>query len=250
MDDRTCRADGCDIPVPAPGGARGLCAKHYKRWKLYGDPLGRAEPTPETCAVEGCDKPFKAKGWCSGHYTRWLATGDVRADVPLGVRRYPADAQCAVEECERTPSGGGNGMCSMHYRRWQVYGDPLMVAFIRGDDRARIESKIDRSGGPDACHPWTAGHHVSGYGWTRVNDEPTLAHVAVWEFENGPKPPGIELDHECHNEAMRAGTCRRGICPHRLCCNLRHIVPRTKDEHVIATWYPQESYSHLRSGAA
>ena len=39
MADGTCKVDGCDIPVPCPGGARGMCVKHYKRWKKHGDPL-------------------------------------------------------------------------------------------------------------------------------------------------------------------------------------------------------------------
>lgn len=39
MDERTCKVAGCDTPVPAPGGARGMCGKHYLRWKNHGDPL-------------------------------------------------------------------------------------------------------------------------------------------------------------------------------------------------------------------
>jgi HNH endonuclease len=39
MSERTCKVEGCDTPVPAPGGARGMCGKHYCRWKNHGDPL-------------------------------------------------------------------------------------------------------------------------------------------------------------------------------------------------------------------
>ena len=39
MADGTCSVDVCDVPVPAPGGARGMCGKHYVRWKKLGDPL-------------------------------------------------------------------------------------------------------------------------------------------------------------------------------------------------------------------
>jgi hypothetical protein len=61
---------------------------------------------------------------------------------------------------------------------------------------------------------------------------------AFWpraEQENDPKPSGIELDHECHNQAIRDGLCLPGICAHRLCCNPRHLIPRTRAEHVAAS---------------
>ena len=68
-----------------------------------------------------------------------------------------------------------------------------------------------------------------------VNRKLMLAHALFWEAENGPRKPGTELDHECHNEAIRNGTCKAGVCPHRLCCNPRHLVPRTRDEHAAAS---------------
>ena len=63
----------------------------------------------------------------------------------------------------------------------------------------------------------------------------------MWEWANGsPVPPGLEIDHECHNEAVRAGTCQAGRCPHRSCCNPLHLVARTPVEHRAATqWRPQ-----------
>lgn len=61
------------------------------------------------------------------------------------------------------------------------------------------------------------------------------AHMAAWIVENGPKPPGTDLDHECHNRAVRDGLCKPGKCLHRLCCNLRHIILRTRAEHAAAT---------------
>jgi len=119
----------------------------------------------------------------------------------------------------------------MHHTRWVKYGDPLAVKVIIGDDKARIESYIDRSGGLDACHPWTAGKVPDGYGWVKVGKTSKLAHMAVWELENGPKPPEMDLDHECHNLAVAEGRCAPGVCAHRLCCNLRHIALKSRAEH-------------------
>lgn len=191
-----------------------------------------------TCAVATCGKPSRTRGWCSAHYERWRTTGDVSADVPLVERARPRapGTRCLVDGCERTLEKGGRGWCGLHHARWFKYGDPLAVKVIFGDDRARLESYIDRSGGPDACHPWTGGQNPDRYGWTKLGKQPKLAHMAVWELENGPKPADAQLDHECHNRAVREGTCQPGKCPHRLCCNLRHIILRSsKDEHFSAT---------------
>lgn len=234
MSDRTCLVDGCDGRVKG----RGWCEKHYMRWIRRGDPLAERPPArpPAACTVESCDRPAYARSWCRQHYRRWKETGDVRAEVPIQRQaRCGPDAICTVDDCGRPAAGGGHGWCGMHYNRWRQHGDPLKVAWIRGNDRARIESRIDRSGGPDACHPWTAGQNADGYGWVKVGRTQKGAHLALWELENGPVPPGFELDHECHNRAMREGLCAPGHCAHRLCCNLRHIVPRTRDDHAAAT---------------
>lgn len=146
------------------------------------------------------------------------------------------DRTCSIGACGRPVRH--RGWCKRHYGNWRRAGDPLAAKPAKPaiDIRVRLESHIDRSGGPDACHPWTAGRHAEGYGWVRVGKTSKLAHMAVWEVENGPKPEGAQLDHECHNRAVREGICRPGKCPHRLCCNLRHIVARSsKDEHFDAT---------------
>lgn len=232
MTDRTCAVDGCGKPVHA----RGWCCSHNHRWERYGDPLGRPDPPPPRplCGVDGCEQPTVARGWCNAHWSRWKATGDVRADVPVVQQaRYAPGLLCTVEGCGKPRDK--REWCGTHYRRWQRHGDPLTVIVIHGDVWARVESYVDRSGGPDACHLWTGPQNTDGYGQTMVDRKLKVVHVLLWEQENGPKPPGVELDHECHNQAVRTGSCRKGICSHRLCCNLKHIVPRTKSEHVAAT---------------
>lgn len=89
---------------------------------------------------------------------------------------------------------------------------------------------IDRSGGLDACWPWTASiNHVTGYGMIG-SPVSNLAHRAAWLYYVGPIPSGLELDHMCHN---RARDCGGGPCPHRRCCNyVRHLVVATHQENV------------------
>jgi hypothetical protein len=133
------------------------------------------------------------------------------------------------------------GWCSVHYWRWRVHGNPLVTERILGDDRARLESKVDRSGGPDACHPWL-GARRWGYGKFYIGGRMRQAHIVAWEFEHGAVPPGKELDHECHNRAVAAGTCQAGICAHRACCNELHLSPKMRQQHRDDT----QPYAHAR----
>lgn len=73
MDERTCTIEGCDKPL----NARGWCKGHYRRWNLYGDPLGtplpRPKPAPKPkrpCEADGCDRPHYGNGLCEAHWAR------------------------------------------------------------------------------------------------------------------------------------------------------------------------------------
>lgn len=72
MGNRICSVSGCEKSHLA----RGYCDKHYRRWRLYGDPLGQAPRHSDTCSVEGCIRPYLARGFCSKHYKRWQKHGD------------------------------------------------------------------------------------------------------------------------------------------------------------------------------
>jgi hypothetical protein len=108
-----------------------------------------------------------------------------------------------------------------------------------GDHERRFESKVNRTGGPDACHYWQGVPDSVGYGAFSVGQQDKRAHVFAWELENGPVPAGYDVDHECHNRAVRAGTCRPGACAHRLCVNPRHLAAKSHRQHMNDTepWY-------------
>lgn len=64
----------------------------------------------------------------------------------------------------------------------------------------RYESKIDRSGGPDACHPWLAHREPkAGYGDFWFQGRMQRAHRVGWELLHGPIPEGLYLCHTCDN---------------------------------------------------
>lgn len=86
----------------------------------------------------------------------------------------------------------------------------------------RFWAKIQR-GADNECWPWTAGCTAQGYGgFHPTKTRMVLAHRYAYELTYGPVPEGLHVDHTCHN-----GTeCQPGPkCPHRKCCNPRHLDP-------------------------
>ena len=77
----------------------------------------------------------------------------------------------------------------------------------------RFWAKVDRSGGPEACWPWTAGTAGRGYGSVRVGPASAghdYAHRVAYALTNGPIPPGALIRHDCDNPP---------------CCNPAHLRP-------------------------
>lgn len=144
---------------------KGLCNKHYRRWKRHGDPLGGGEFVDKSkyepavseksaCTIHDCERTVKALGYCAAHYGRFQKYGDPLGGGPF---RKPwakqVDAICNVGECDR--AAVTRGMCSAHYSRWRKHGDPMFGgAMLR---RQNIGGKqIDNQGyvfWVDATHP-------------------------------------------------------------------------------------------------
>lgn len=108
-----------------------------------------------------------------------------------------------------------------------------------------FQSQFDRSGGPDACHPWT-GSVSDGYGQFCAIElgGKQRTHVLAWELVNGPIPVHpdsgrkLDLDHECHNGDE---DCPGGSeCRHRRCGNLRHLTVKTTQENIDAADEPRK----------
>lgn len=136
-----------------------------------------------------------------------------------------SDRACAVNGC--TGSVVAKGWCNKHYRRWQRTGDPLKVAWERGDSAANFWSKVRRSS-DDECWPW--GGYVTADGYGRfVWPGGQLAHRFAYELLVGPLSEEMDLDHRCHSESDCLATGRS--CPHRRCVNVAHLKPIQTDDH-------------------
>ena len=71
----------------------------------------------------------------------------------------------------------------------------------KGNDLERFWSKVDRSGGPDACWTWT-GARVRGYGqFGLTRGFQVRAHRHSFMLANGDIPDGMCILHACNNPA-------------------------------------------------
>lgn len=72
----------------------------------------------------------------------------------------------------------------------------------------RMWARIDQSGGPDACWPWTGYRKPTGYGRLSANGGMYLAHRLAYLDAVGPILDGLVVMHTCDNPP---------------CCNPRHL---------------------------
>lgn len=65
----------------------------------------------------------------------------------------------------------------------------------------RFWSKVDKSGGDNACWLWTARKNAYGYGTIKVGIKSSLAHRVVWNLNFGNIPERLCVCHTCDNPA-------------------------------------------------
>lgn len=123
-----------------------------------------------------------------------------------------------------------------------------MTKRIIGDDKARLESYLDKSGGSNACWPFTGAKNSHGYGNFWLNGRYTSSHRASYQLFIGQIPEDKVVDHICHN----VPDCPGGrLCAHRSCSNPRHLVLTEHGTNVLRGAGPPSDNSrktHCDSG--
>lgn len=102
---------------------------------------------------------------------------------------------------------------------WRQNRRPIRSGYDETPGVVRFWEKVDRTGGPDSCWPWTgaAPKHRGGYGLFQSNQKPKGSHRVAWEFANGPIPPGMQVLHRCDNPP---------------CCNPAHLWIGTPQDNM------------------
>lgn len=126
-------------------------------------------------------------------------------------------AECELERSRGTkPRRGRVRACpvcgKMFYdqpSRDTVYCSRICKGVASRNTHESIIERIDKSGGPDACWPWTGSKDWDGYGMVRLNMKNRRVTHIVWEYENNDTVPDDLLI--CH------------ICDNPPCCNPAHL---------------------------
>lgn len=80
-----------------------------------------------------------------------------------------------------------------------------------------FNSAIDKSGGPDACWPWTRKRNDDGYGRFKCIATYPMAHRVAFRNFVGPVTDDIKVCHSCDNPP---------------CCNPAHLFLGTQADNV------------------
>lgn len=123
--------------------------------------------------------------------------------------------ECGEPGCGR--ASRSRGLCNTHYEYKRRRGGFEGTVPDRFNIDLRYESKVDRSGGPDACHPWTAAVNEAGYGLFRAEDRMRSAQRWAYEKYVGPLGPELVIRHTCDNPP---------------CHNRSHWIPGTPQENT------------------
>lgn len=121
--------------------------------------------------------------------------------------------------------------------RFRKYGDPLGRSERFAPARERILRSLVREG---ECWVWALGRNDAGYGMFHVDGIPTGVHRLMWVMFVGPIPPGMEVDHECHNPACAA--------PHHLRLATRSQNAQNRSGAVTGSATGIRGVSPTRSG--
>lgn len=195
MSDKVCAVPECGKRAIC----KGFCDKHYRRNKLYGDPLAVSRP-PRECSVDGCDLRARAKGMCTMHYQRAKRLGDPGpAERLTSVNKGET---CSGPEC--TNPAKRRGLCWAHetqIKRGQEELTPLRKRYVtKGQTAAERLEELSSPPDENGCRIWRGSVQKNGYPtMPRTPISPTkFAHRIAYMLSEGRAIPSyVPVHHTC-----------------------------------------------------
>jgi hypothetical protein len=103
-------------------------------------------------------------------------------------------------------------------RRIALSHHTIPISPVSGSNAAeRFWSKVDKTGGPDACWPWLAGKTPLGYGRARWGGQTIYSHRVAFVVTTGEDITGWVICHSCDNPS---------------CCNPKHLWSGTQRDNM------------------
>lgn len=161
------------------------------------------------------------------------------------------DVHCGIENCQVQSRRLRRGMCDQHYTRWWKYGDPTIRLKRSPNENPYMAILIGGYTRVGDCYLFNGQKTAKGYGVITVGNAKAIsAHRVSYITWFGELEPSRVVDHTCHNEAARAGTCAGGnTCIHRACVNPMHLRAITPAEHTKASPYTAKGSAPSGAGA-
>lgn len=106
---------------------------------------------------------------------------------------------------------------------WTRHEEPHIrgsLPTMNAEQTARFWSRVDQSGGFDACWPWMKGKTREGYGMFKIGKRNYPAHRIAYMLVHGAPEPHLEIDHLCDNPPC----CNPGPLHHRAVTHQQNLA--------------------------
>jgi hypothetical protein len=152
--------------------------------------------------------------------TEWcVEPPDIRGGYTLNPQCVACHVRCPVADLVRySRSRYAHARCLVIINGDRTESD-LVSLLDTPAGREYFWRHVDRSGGPDACHPWRGDRTKQGYGRIHlggVKGRRVLAHRIALALS------GVSID----------GAHGRHSCDNPPCCNTRHLLPGTQADNM------------------
>ena len=131
---------------------------------------------------------------------------------------------CTFPECAKQHHA--RGYCWGHYEQWKRGRTLVPIRLMERPGTPLAVRLENRTADEGECRVWTGFRNKDGYGVMNNTSGARLVHRAAYELVHGPTPPGMVIDHMCHNPACVRVEHLQAVTPSENSQNLGGLNPR------------------------